>query len=1353
MNFLSIHLPNWIATNCRVFFFTILLVSGLALRAEPIAGPGQLAVARAIDGRLHLFKVDRIGNLRQRWQRGAGGDWTPWADLGGSFLPGITVTTNVDGWLEVFAVNRSDGSVGWLRERRPNRRWSRWADLGGRVQAPVAVGHNSSGGLDLFALDAAGNVMHTWQTNADGPWSGWENLGGALEPGIVVIRNAGGCLELFGVKANAQTLAYCQQTVPSDNGRWKDWQNLGGAILPGIAVGQETNGMLEVFGVNSTNSAVDYLYNYIEDGTIKWSSWTNFGRSKVMDGLTISQNQDGRLELFAVERDNQEVIHRWQVNPASKTWFSHWDSLGGKAMPYPTCGINEDGSLEIFGLQADDGLTINHIRQIKANSDWLDWFDIEHLASPYSTSTRQTDEGLPHNIVRAIAQTPDGYLWAGTVGGLARFDGVTFKVFDSKNTEALRDSHITALCVDSSGALWIGTYDGLTRRMDGDFTRYDRAAGLAGEYINVICERRDGSIWIGTESGLSRYKHGIFKNYTTRNGLLSDAVRAIYEDRSGTLWVGTTAGLNYLNPGDGADTFGKIDELQNVSIRGMTQDRSGRLWIGSDNGMIWHHYGPEFYAYGRQYGLSDPFVNVVCEDNQGNLWVGTQSGLNRFRDGRFFNELDNEGDPYDEVNAIFQDRDGDLWIGSNEGLTQLTQKRFFPYDMRQGLSHNDTVSVLQDRNGNTWVGTFGGGLNVIRDESVEVYCRTNGLANDEALSLCESRDGSVWVGEDNDGGLYRFEDGKVDHYTWQDGLIRSGILAVYEDRASNLWTGASQGISCLRNGRFASYQTNQYYGGKIVRAICEDHDGNILFGTDRGLCRFSNGCFTNITDGQGLSDISITALFEDEKSNLWIGTESDGLVRFNMGFFKIFTSQEGLFSDSIYAIIEDQYGWLWMSSPKGIFRVRTEELDALSQGNASLITSINYGKADGLETTICSGNGSPGVWKAQDGRLWFATTKGLVAVNPDIKFDRRPSPVFIEQFSVDGKRNIEMPPGRPDAGERLIIPPGHGTLEFQFTMLDYRKPAEDRFFCRLEGVDQDWVDVGARRSAYYNNLRPGHYVFRLKGRNANGVWNEPGASMEIVLRPHYWQTWWFRALTAMAAAAAVAGISRYMTSRRMQRELQRLGRQNAVEKERSRIAKDIHDDLGSRLTRMMLLGQRVQEDAGSPEKLIAHARKMVDSAVNTMQIMDEIVWAVDPQKDTLNGLVGYIGQYANEFLEGTRIRCRLEMPVDVPAMVVPAEARHEVFLALKEALNNAARHAQATEVRIAASVSGGRVTIVVEDNGCGFRNGHSDPKAKGNGLENMAKRMEKLGGKCAIKTRPGAGTQITLTLRVNERTL
>ena len=1338
-------------TNLPVLTAALFLLGRLLAAGDPAAELGQLAVSQNADGHLQIFKVDKNGELRRRVQRGPDGDWTSWSSLGGTIHPGIAAVRTHDDMLGVFAVDKNTQNLEWVHQESPNGSWSGWINLGGSVKAPVTVAQNPDGRIEVFAVNSSDSTaMHLWQTNAQGGWSTWTKLGGELEPGFVArINKPDGRLELMGVAAFTGALLHCQQTVPGSSDSWSEWQNLGGTLQPGFAAGQDADGTLEVFGINSTNGAVNQITRAVTGGGTNWSSWTNFGTVTAMAGITICQDEDGHWELFAVNRANSEVYHRWQV-PPTKNWFPIWESLGGSAKPYLAVGRNKDGSVEIFAIDATNGVTLNHKRQISANSDWLDWFSIEHLDFSYRAHTWQTDQGLPHNVVQAIAQTPDGYLWAGTPAGLARFDGVRFVVFDSKNTTALADSHITSLCVDAQGSLWIGTPDGLVQLKDGVFIRHDASSGLAGNRINVISPGRDGSLWIGTQTGLSRYKNGVIKNYTHTNGLLSDVVRAIYEDQGGNLWIGSVAGLNSLSAGH-MESFTTAKGLPNNSIRGITQDRGGRLWFGSDDGMIWHHFGTAFYAYDRQYGLSDNVVSSVCEDREGNLWVGTYSGLNRFRDGRYFHELNDEGAPYDKVNAIFEDRDGNLWIASNEGLIKLTPKRFFSYDMRRGLSHNNTDSVLEDRNGNLWVGTWGGGLNEVTEESIALFCATNGLANDQVLALCEGRDGSLWIGAGFGGGLVRLQNGKFTHFPFRDELAGANARIIHEDRSGRLWIGTDKGLSCYAGGKFTNYGTNNLLAGNLVRAICEDGEGSLWFGTDGGLSCWKDGRFNNFTMKDGLSDNSVNALYEDQEHNLWIGTSTGGLNCLRQGRFKHYTTQQGLFSDEIFEIIEDDYGWLWMSCSKGIFRVQKKDLSAYDQGELTSISSVTYGTYDGMESTLCNGIAKPAAWKGQDGRLWFVTTKGLVVVNPDIKVNKTPPQIFIESLWVDKKIVVDSTSGwvaRPPE-RALISPPGRGELEFKFTAIDYEKPEKVQFKYILKGSDPDWVEAGPQRTAHYNNLRPGSYSFYVKACNADGVWNQTGDSITIVLKPNFWQTWWFNIIAMVTIIGVISAAARYITKKRMQRRMEWLEREHAVEKERTRIAKDIHDDLGSRLTRMMLLGRRTQEDINNPEKLAVYAKRIVDSAVSTMRTMDEIVWAVDPKKDTLDGLIGYINQYASEFFEDTQIKCRLTMPAEVSLLVIPAEVRHELFLALKEALNNAVKHARTSEVRLSLTEARGVITLMVEDNGCGFDDDKISSAAKGNGLDNMRKRMEKLGGDYTLTTAPGQGTRLKFVITLD----
>ncbi len=534
------------------------------------------------------------------------------------------------------------------------------------------------------------------------------------------------------------------------------------------------------------------------------------------------------------------------------------------------------------------------------------------------------------------------------------------------------------------------------------------------------------------------------------------------------------------------------------------------------------------------------------------------------------------------------------------------------------------------------------------------------------------------------------------------------------------------------------------------------------------------GRFNNFTARDGLSDNTVNALYEDSEHNLWIGTESGGLDRFRQGRFTSYTSRRGLFSDEIFDILEDDDGWLWMTCSQGIFRVRARELDGLDKGERETIPSVAYGKSDGMESPQCNGAAKPAAWKGRDGRFWFATSKGLVVVNPrTVPVNVVPPPVYIQQVLADrkpvqspeskvpsqGASSPTLDPGLRtqdfglwtlDSGLRtFIVPPGRGELEFSYTALEFQAPESTRFKYKLEGVDSDWIDAGNRRTAHYNNVAPGKYQFRVVACNKDGVWNEAGATMPVELEPHLWQTRWLRGSLALAVIAGAGGAARYVTKKRMQRKLEALERRHAIERERGRIAKDIHDDLGSSLTRIMMLGERAQEGLGNSEDVGPHVHKIVTSARRTVQALDEIVWAVNPENDTLEGLVEYISHFADEFFADTSVNCRLEIPAQLPPLSLPAEVRHDLFLAVKEAFNNVLKHARASSVRIGVTARRSLIEIVISDDGCGFDPGEITPGRKGNGLGNMRKRIERLGGRLDLFTAPEQGTRIKLTAKLN----
>ena len=1203
--------------------------------AAPVDSPpntlaGQLAVGKNSDGRLELFQIDIDGEVRHRWQKERNGDWSPWSTLGGSFLPGVAVGLDANGELEAFAIDQ-EHNLNCIHQKTPGgHEWSKWIDLGGAVDPPAVVGRNADGRLEIFALDGfSRQVKHLWQTNLQGEWSPWGDSGEGPSAGLAIATNRDGRLELFGVDENRR-LVHCWQREANTSTNWSEWNSLGGAIFPGLAAGQNDNGQLEVFAVNVGSNAVQRIVQASAGDSAQWQPWTSFGGS-VTPGIALGQDADGRLGIFAVKKGGSSVQHRWQMRRHEDRWAG-WKDFLGDVQSAPVMERNEDGSSEIFAIDEQNTSAVNHRRQIIANHDYLPWSSMDRSPLEYSPRVWQTDEGLPNNQVQAIAQTPDGYLWVGTFEGLARFDGVEFKTYNCANTPQLKNASITALCPDAEGALWIGTEGGgLVRLRQDRFSLFTTQDGLAGDHIRAISHRRDGAVWIASTQGLTCFRNGKFQTYTTREGLLSDAVTALCEDPNGFMWVATTKGLNRLRAGvmeaftptnilaesqrrhwsvgtPAMDAAAATNGLSSDSIRSLCLDRGHRLWIGSDYGLMWYNAG-NFYAYTTLYGLSDNFVITIFEDSRNNLWAGTYSGLNRFIEGRFHTELNNHGIPYDQVNAIFEDARGDIWVGSREGLIRLTPKPFSVETKREGLSHNHVTSVLEDHLGSLWVGTWGGGLNEVTEDKVRVYGTTNHFSSDLILALCEGNDGSIWAGADNSGGLFRLRNQEVTHYTARDGLVDAAISALHEDRENNLWIGTRQGLCRLSNGVFVT-ETNAR--NQPIRAICEDASGQLWFGGDAGLMRWRNGSIENLSSNGIFPPETVSALFADAQGKLWVGTLGDGLFCWRQDHWDRFGIKDGLFSNELLGIVED-HGWLWLTSAKGIFRVRKHDLETLRPGNNEGVPCIVYGKADGLESIVCDSMATPAVWKTADDRLYFATTKGLAITDAqDTNVDLSPPPVYIEKVEVDRK------PAPPSGGQSMTIPPSHGELDIRYAALDLRAPEKCRFRYRLDGVDSDWVNADTRHTAHYNNVSPGDYRFHVSACNKDGVWNESGASLNLALRPHFWQTGWFRMLALAGLAGLAGGSARLITQRKMQRKLELMERQHALERERGRIAKDIHDDLGSSLTRIMLLGQRAKGELAERKEVGAHLEKIVDFSRGTIQAMDEIVWAVNPRNDNLD---------------------------------------------------------------------------------------------------------------------------------------
>ncbi len=712
--------------------------------------------------------------------------------------------------------------------------------------------------------------------------------------------------------------------------------------------------------------------------------------------------------------------------------------------------------------------------------------------------------GLPQNSVTAITQTRDGYLWLGTAEGLVRFDGVRFKVFDSGNTGEIKIKLIVALLEDREGSLWITTGGfGLIRLKDGRFTAYTSKNGLANNDVQAVCEDGDGGLWIGTVAGLNHLKDGKFTAYTTNNGLAGDHVMALLKDRRGNIWVGTRSGLSRFKDGKFSN-YTTRQGLAHDRITSFYEDQDGSIWIGTDGGGLSRFSEGRFTSYTTKEGLSDNRVLAICKDYEGSLWVGTSAGLSRLKDGNFSVSTEKDGVPRSEVKSIFEDRERNLWFGALAGgLNLFKDGRFKVLTIKDGLSSDLVWAVCEDQEGGLWIRT-NTALNRVKDGKVTTYTTKDGLANDRVGSILPDREGSLWFGTST--GLTRYQNGRFTSFTSQEGLSNNRIISLCEGRDGGLWINTQSGLDRFKYGKFTAYGMVEGWSENFFHRCYEDRQGNLWAGTTtRGLFRFKDGRFVFQDVMTGPPYDQVILFYEDRAGAVWIGT-GGGLLRFKDEKFSLITSRNGLYDDLAFQILEDTSGNFWMSCNKGIYRVSAKELNDFADGRITYVNSYVYGTEDGMLSRECNG-GQPAGWRTSDGRLWFPTIKGLAGVNPE-QLNPHPPSVIIEEVFSDRKPFDHL--------LNTQIPQGPGEIEIHYTGLSWDVPQRVRFKYKLEGYDQDWVEAGARREAYYTNLAPGRYTFRVKASNNDGVWNETGAAYEFYLRPHFYQTKTFYALCALS---------------------------------------------------------------------------------------------------------------------------------------------------------------------------------------------------------------------------------------------
>ena len=959
----------------------------------------------------------------------------------------------------------------------------------------------------------------------------------------------------------------------------------------------------------------------------------------------------------------------------------------------------------------------------------------------YHSETWTTERGLPGDTVRAVTQTRDGYLWVATQAGLARFDGVRFQVFSKQNEPAFRSNECNVLLEGGDGSLWVGTVGGgLLRYKGGRFTSYGRAEGLPTDVVNGLYEDRAGRLWVTSYEALTVFEAGRFKTFPT-----ADAARYVYavpfhEDDAGRVWLFHARGFNYgnvgtllfyedgeLHSGEEAARLFPYKPLAGGGGFSAFAGRGGAFWVNDHAARTFRRVDGSVSAP-VEYG-QDGSPALAHEDAEGNLWVATTAYELRVVSGGRARRVSATGMPRGAVNALYTDREGNLWVGSSSGLSRLRRQAFKAYTTAEGLSNETVWAVFEDARGDVWFGT-NGGVDRLRDGRFEYFGRRDGFAADGAVSVAEDAEGRLWFASTL--GLTSYKDGRAQTYERGDGLLSENVRGVLVDSKGRLWAGTLGGLNLFEGGRFKSFTTDQGLPHNNVLLVHEDRAGRVWVGTPAGLARLrEDGRFEVFRKADGLGSDIVIAAHDASDGSLWFGTVGGGLARYKNEKFEAVTASAGLGDDTVTRILEDGAGRLWMGSTRGVLRASLKELNAVADGAARAFTCVAYGKADGLPTNDCSGGTQPAGWRARDGRLWFPTSKGVAVVDPSRlgRNDVAP-PVVIESLVVDREERA--------LADGLILQAGSRAVEFHFTALSFVDPARVRFRYKLEGFDGDWVDAGARREAFYTNLPPGAYRFRVSAANEDGVWNEGGAEVRFRLRPYFYQTVWFYALCAVLLGALMWGVHR-LRVRQLRREF------TVVLAERNRIARELHDTLAQGFTGVSMQLEAVSAKLGREEarEHLNRARLLVRSSLAEARRSVR-----DLRSELLDGasLGEALGVVARQLTDGSDVRAEVSTAGVVRRL--PERVERNLFRVGQEALTNAVRHAGATRVRVRVDYGDEGVRLEVSDDGRGFpppapgrAGGGGD--SGGFGLRGMRERVAQLGGELHIDSRPGAGTQVT----------
>jgi signal transduction histidine kinase/ligand-binding sensor domain-containing protein len=938
------------------------------------------------------------------------------------------------------------------------------------------------------------------------------------------------------------------------------------------------------------------------------------------------------------------------------------------------------------------------------------------------------EEGLLQPTIYSILQSHDGFLWLGTQDSLIRFDGIHFREFENAAEAGLQRTLIRSLGEDAEGNLWVASLGGGAVRIGAGSVvkRYTTKEGMPADDAFCVVPEAGGGVWVCTNRGLVRIgKDGKLRVYTTADGLPTNQIRDTCVAADGTRWV---AGLDFgLSFWDGTRFKRSTALAANEFTTALECSKSGRVWAGTADGAF-EIEKSKTRRFTTRDGLPDNEVLSLIEGPDGTEWIGTNDGITRYHNNELSVYRTRDGLSHSVVLSLFVDREGSLWAGTKDGLDQFTDGKVTPYSTTEGLRSNETGPVAEDSAGRLWVGTLGYGLNVFDGHHFRALTTKDGLLDDTILSLQIDRSGDLWVGSKR--GLNRLRDGKVvSSFTQANGLSGAEVRALSVDAQGILWAGTDRGLDRLEAGRFLHIPTSVPEG---IVSLNAGRSVRLFVSTD-------SAGFYYLKDGKKLdSALYVThpvvcSYIDVDRKEAWLGTNGSGLLHWKNGVVTHLRVKDGLFDNRIYGILRDDARNFWMASSKGIFRVSEQEIDDFSSGKLRYVNSIPF--STGQLRFECRSGVQPAACRTRDGRMWFSTTNGLVVLDPrHLADDATPPPTQITSIVVNGQRR--------DAVEGLHLQPSERNLEVRYAGLSFVTPEKVTFRYMLEGFDKAWTEAGSRREAFFTNLPPGHFRFRVTARNADGVWSKSGAGLDFTVDPRLYQRTWFFPALGLVVAGLIVAFVRLRIARLKHRF-------DEVLAERSRIARELHDTLLQGLSGITMQLQALWTKLPLTKERTLLGEIIQDAARCSAEARQSL-WGLRTLGVGSLEFSGKLQKLARDAAEKSKLVPILR--VNPVSLAESPEIEYQLLRIAQEAISNVVKHAGARRLELQLDQTPEQIAMLIKDDGNGFdaerqRFGHF-------GIVGMTERAKEIGASLSINSGAGQGTALSVVVplkRAEER--